>query len=212
MSPGLTSALLILVVYAQAATHGIRLTARMLSALLISAFAGALLTSVCADALLRPAALTHLLWLVAATISGGLAAAVCAYLGGTHADAADVRPPEGTLPAGALWRLCVCTNFAVMLIALPDPFMPITHVALDLPAVCKAAASGTAAAGGTLVLIASALHGGGRARPTSRHALMTAVVLSMLVAGFAAWLPAGPSLALQLPEATPTELTPSSAP
>ncbi len=197
MNPGLTSALLILVVYAQAATHGIRLTVRMLSALLISAFAGALLTSVCADLVLRPGALLHLLWLVAAVLSGCLAGGVCAY----------VR----TAQAGALWRLSVCTNFGVMLITLPDPFMPTMPVQPDPAAIWSVAtagaAAGTAVAGGTLVLIASALHNSGGARPTTQHAFMTVAVLCMVIVGFAAWLPAGALTAVQLPATTLPDAT-----
>ncbi len=202
MNAGLTSALLILVVYAQAATHGTRLTARMLGALLVSALAGAVVTLVCADALLRPSALMHLLWLVAAVTAGSLASGFSAYFGVVQADAARASACQDAPQTSALWRLCVCTNFCVLLIALPDPFMQITPVQPDLAAGCSAAAAGTAVVGCALLLIASALHTADHARPTAVHAFLTVAVLCIVIAGLAAWLPDGPMADVRLPEMT----------
>ena len=207
MNAGLTSALLILVVYAQAATHGVRLTPGALGALLGSAFVGAALTLGCAEALLRPSALMHLLWLVAAVIAGGLASVFSAYFGRTDTNAIRVPDARHIQPSSALWRLCVCTNFCVLLFALPDPFMQVMPVQLDLVVGGTAAATGTAIVGGALLLIASALHAGDHARPTARHALMTVAVLGIVITGFAAWLP--DSLLAYVP--LPTQTQPEAA-
>ena len=196
----MASALLMLAVYAQAATSGIRLSARMFSALLASAFAAACLTLATAAFILRPLAIEHLLWLAAAAVAG-LAGCVSAYCAGyddisvpSVAAATAHAPAQATVSHAALrnhalWRLGTCTNLAVLLIALPDPFTMLTPEPMPWAASIANAAAGTAVIGCVLLLTASALHVSSRTATRSRHAFITIAVLAVIVAGLAAWLP-----------------------
>ena len=185
-----------LAVYAQAATSGIRLSARMFSALLASAFAAACLTLATAAFILRPLAIEHLLWLAAAVVAG-LAGCVSAYCSGydgvtvpSVAEAtAQATASHAALRNHALWRLGTCTNLAVLLIALPDPFTMLTPEPMPWAASIASAAAGTAVIGCVLLLTASALHVSTRTATRARHAFITIAVLAVIVAGLAAWLP-----------------------